>query len=177
MCDSMVSAQVGTLKLSGEKCYKSGNFSPGELVAYLPTYHCQSRTFLISCTTLEAIPSFLALASRSCSGQLWSPSTQKFCKDLFLKRMAVVVPSITKLYPTLCNPMDWSIPGFSVPRWLLEFAQIHAHWVDDAIQPSHPFPPSSPFALSLSQHHGVFQWAGSSHQVPRVLELQHQSLQ
>ena len=72
MCDSMVSAQVGTLKLSGEKCYKSGNFSPGELVAYLPTYHCQSRTFLISCTTLEAIPSFLALASRSCSGQLWA---------------------------------------------------------------------------------------------------------
>ena len=33
-----------------------------------------------------------------------------------------------------------------------EFAQTHVHWVDDAIQPSHPLSlPSSP-ALNLSQH-------------------------
>ena len=36
-----------------------------------------------------------------------------------------------------------------------------------------PFPPT----LSLSQHQGLFQWAGSLHQVAKVLELQlqHQS--
>ena len=28
----------------------------------------------------------------------------------------------------------------------------------DAIQPSHPLPPASPFALHLSQHQGLFQW-------------------
>ena len=33
------------------------------------------------------------------------------------------------------------------------------------IQPSHPLSSPSPLALSLSQHQGVFQWAGSLHQV------------
>ena len=28
-------------------------------------------------------------------------------------------------------------------HYLLEFAQIHVHWVSDAIQPSHPFTPLS----------------------------------
>ena len=38
---------------------------------------------------------------------------------------------------------------------------------------------SSPPALNLSQHQGVFQWVGSLHQVAKVLELQlqHQSFQ
>ena len=37
----------------------------------------------------------------------------------------------------------------------------------------------SPPALNLSQHQGLFQWAGSLHQVAKVLELQlpHQSFQ
>ena len=35
-------------------------------------------------------------------------------------------------------------------------------------------PPSS-FAISLSQHQGLFQWISSSHQVAKILELQHQS--
>ena len=30
----------------------------------------------------------------------------------------------------------------------------------------------SPLALSLSQHQGLFQWVGSSHQMAKVLELQ-----
>ena len=32
-------------------------------------------------------------------------------------------------------------------------------------------------AFSLSQHQGLFQWVSSSHQVVKVLELQHQSFQ
>ena len=31
------------------------------------------------------------------------------------------------------------------------------HWVNDAIQPSHPLLPPSPLALSLSPHQGLFQ--------------------
>ena len=44
---------------------------------------------------------------------------------------------ITQSCPTLWDPMDCSTPGFPVLHHLLEFAQIHVHWVSDAIQPSH----------------------------------------
>ena len=40
--------------------------------------------------------------------------------------------------PTLCNPMDCSTLGLPVHHQFLEFTQTHAHWVRDAIQPSHP---------------------------------------
>ena len=72
--------------------------------------------------------------------------------------------------------MDCSMPGFPVLCYLLEFAQIQAHWVNDAIQSSHPLLSPSP-AFNLSQHQDIFQLAGSSHQVAKVLELQpkHQS--
>ena len=65
------------------------------------------------------------------------------------------------------------------PSLFPEFTQTHVHWVSDAIQPSHPLLLSSPFAFILSQHQGLFQWVGSSHQVAKVLELQlqHQSFQ
>ena len=42
----------------------------------------------------------------------------------------------------------------------------------DAIQPSHPLLSPSPPAVNPSQHQGLFQWVGSSHQVAKVLELQ-----
>ena len=71
--------------------------------------------------------------------------------------------------PTLCHPIDCSTPGFPVFPCLLEFAQMHAHWVKDAIQPSHPLSPLSP-ALNLSQHQGLFWRVGSSNQVAKVLE-------
>ena len=71
---------------------------------------------------------------------------------------------------TLCNHMDCSTPGFPVLDYLLEFA--HVHWVGDAIQPSHPLSSSSPPAFTLSQHQGLFQWVGCSHQGAKVLELQ-----
>ena len=32
-----------------------------------------------------------------------------------------------KSCPTLCNPRDFSVPGFSVPHHLLKFAQVHVH--------------------------------------------------
>ena len=37
-----------------------------------------------------------------------------------------------------------------------QFAQTYVHWICDAIQPSHPLPPPSLLALSLSQHQGLF---------------------
>ena len=55
--------------------------------------------------------------------------------------------------------------------------QTHVHQVSDAIQPSHPLSSPSPPALNISQHQGLFQWVSSSHQVAKILELQHQSFQ
>ena len=40
--------------------------------------------------------------------------------------------------PTLRDPVDCSTPDFPVLHHLPELAQTHVHWVDDAIQPSHP---------------------------------------
>ena len=37
--------------------------------------------------------------------------------------------SVTKSCPTLCDPIDCSMPDFSVLHYLLEFAQTHVHWV------------------------------------------------
>ena len=48
--------------------------------------------------------------------------------------------------------MNCSTPGLPVYHQLLEFTQIHAHWVGDAIQPSHPLSspsPPSPIPLSI----------------------------
>ena len=82
-------------------------------------------------------------------------------------------------YAWLCSPMDCSMPGLPVLHHHPELAQTHAHWVSDAIPPSHPLPPPSPPASSLSQHQGLSQWLSSSNQVAEVLELQlqHQSFQ
>ena len=55
---------------------------------------------------------------------------------------------------TLCDPMDYSTPGFPVHHqlpYLLKLAQTHVHRVGDAIQPSHPLlSPST--ALNLSHY-------------------------
>ena len=64
---------------------------------------------------------------------------------------------VAKLCPTLCDPMDCSMPGLPVHHQLLEFTQTHVHRVGDAIQPSHPLSPASLLALNLSQHQGLFQ--------------------
>ena len=61
--------------------------------------------------------------------------------------------------------MDGSTPGFPVLHCLPELAQIHVHWVSDAIQLSHLLSPPSPPALNLSQQQSLFQWVGSLHQV------------
>ena len=78
---------------------------------------------------------------------------------------SVQFSSVTQSCPTLCNPMDCSMPGFPVHHQLPDPTEIHVHCISDAIQTSHPLlSPSFP-AFNLSQHQGLFQWVGSSHQV------------
>ena len=53
--------------------------------------------------------------------------------------------SVQSFSPTLCDPMNHSMPGLPVHHQLPEFTQTHIHLVSDAIQPSHPL--SSTFLL------------------------------
>ena len=103
----------------------------------------------------------LSVSQSPCSSLIWKVPDQ--------------FNSVAQLCPTLCNPMDCSTPGLPVHHQIPEFT----HWVGDAIQPSHPLPSSSPPAFNLSQHHGLFKWVSSSHQVAKLLEFQfqHQSFQ
>ena len=41
--------------------------------------------------------------------------------------------SVAESCPTLCDPLNCTAPGFSVLHYLPEFAQIHVHWISDAI--------------------------------------------
>ena len=65
--------------------------------------------------------------------------------------------SVTQSCPTLCNPMNFSMPGLPVHYQLPEFTQTHVHRVGDAIQTSHPLLSPSPPAPNPSQHQGLFQ--------------------
>ena len=64
--------------------------------------------------------------------------------------------SVAQLCPTLCDPMNHSMPGLPVHHQLLESTQTHVHWVGDAIQPSHPLSSPSSTAFSVSRHQGLY---------------------
>ena len=94
--------------------------------------------------------------------------------------------SVAQSCPTLCNPMNHSMPGLSVHQQLPEITSttpgVHSNSCPSS-RWCHPTISSSvvPFSSchNLSQHQGLFKWVSSSHQVARVLEfhLQHQSYQ
>ena len=70
---------------------------------------------------------------------------------------SVQFSSVAQSCPTLCDPMNRSMPGLPVHHQLPEFTQTHIHLVSDAIQPSHPL--SSPsLTPNPSQHQSLFQW-------------------
>ena len=82
--------------------------------------------------------------------------------------------SVTQVYLTLSDPKDYSILGFPFHHQIPELSQTHVHHVGDAIQPSHTLSSSTPHAINLSQHQGIFQQVNYSHQVAIVLEFQFQ---
>ena len=93
------------------------------------------------------------------------------CKNSKYPTKPFQFSSVAQSCPTLCDPMDYSRPGFPVHHQLLELAQIHVYQVGDAIQPSHPLSSPTPPSLNLSQHQGLFQGVNSSLQVAKELEL------
>ena len=85
---------------------------------------------------------------------------------------SVQFSSVGQSCPTLCHPMNHSMPGLPVHYQLPEFTQTHVHRVSDATQPSHPLSSPFPPAPNPSQHQSLFQWVSSLHEVAKVLESQ-----
>ena len=80
----------------------------------------------------------------------YSPAIYLF---FFCFHLEICCFTVTKSCLTLCDPMDCSTPGFPVLLYLSEFAQVHVHWVGDAIWPSCPLPPSYP---SVWEHYCIY---------------------
>ena len=85
-------------------------------------------------------------------------------RELVMDREAwhATVHGVAQLYPILCHPMNWSMPGFPVHHQLAEFAQTHVHQVDDAIQPPHPLsspllPPSIFLSIRIFSNKSVLR--------------------
>ena len=77
--------------------------------------------------------------------------------------------SVTQVYPTLCKLQNARPPCSSQSPEVCPSSCPLYWWCH---QPSHLLMPSYSSALNLSQHQGLFQWAGCSHQMPKILELQ-----
>ena len=82
--------------------------------------------------------------------------------ETFLILVSQLISSVTQSCPTLCDPMNRSMPGLPVYHQLPEFTQTHVHWVSDAIQPCHPLSSPSPPVLNFS-HIRVFSNESALH--------------
>ena len=81
--------------------------------------------------------------------------------------LSVQFTSVAQLCPTLCDPMNRSMPGPPVHHQLPEITQTHINRVSDAIQPSQPLLSPSPPAPNPSQCQSfpvsqLFAWGGQS---------------
>ena len=141
-----------------------------------------NRKFLLSSHILTILQISLAISNVSLLLIIfilcWSIADLQCCVSFrWTAKWLSYLLFVHSIVATLCNPMDCSTSGFLVLSCLPEFIQTHVHWVNDASQQSHALSPPSLPAPNLSQHQGLFQWVSSSHQVDKVLELQHQSFQ
>ena len=86
----------------------------------------------------------------------------------FICLYSVQFSSVAQSCLTLCDPMDYSMPGLPVHHQLPEFTQIHVHWVSDTIQPFHP-------VITFSSHLQSFPAPGSF-QMSQLFALSSQSI-
>ena len=106
-------------------------------------------------TTLPLVATSILQINVFCAVQLATYFWHLFAFRWWFCCLSYCCFSVTKTCLTLCDPMNCSTPGLHVPHHLLEFAQIHVHWMCDAIQPSHPLSPSSLSVFNLPVS-GVF---------------------
>ena len=105
---------------------------------------------------------FCLIFSVPISFSLCFPISPSVLKILFKTLLSVVekflypFSLVAQSCPTLCDPMNCSMPGLPVHHQLPEFTQTHVHRVSDAIQPSHPLSSPSPPVPNPSHHQSLF---------------------
>ena len=134
---------------------------------------CTSPAVLAVRTTFPSVQSSL---TREClcvhwyslDTSYWLQKWELFHFFCFLLIVAVQLHSHVQLFATLWTLQSVRPPCLSPSP---KFAQVHDHYISDAIQPSHPLTSSSPSALNLFQHQGLFQWVGYLNEITKIASL------
>ena len=79
-----------------------------------------------------------------------------------IKEDSVQLSSVAQSCPTLCDPMNPSMPGLPVHHHLPEFIQTHFHRVCDDIKPFHPrsspsLPAPNPPSIRVSSNESTLR--------------------
>ena len=119
---------------------------PKELFGQPNTSTHKNTHFYTLCCGLNCVPNKEKLNSNFRYLWMWS----------YVDVGSLLLLFSPQLYLILCNPIDYSMPGFPVHRQLPELTQTHVHRVGDVIQSSHPLSSISPPTFNLSQHQGLF---------------------
>ena len=111
----------------------------------LPIQSCSSALLLVSLPVFLTILLALILPDNSFVAPISyvSITESKLSKCRYIFCLCCRHCSVAQSCPTLCDPMDCSMPVFLVLHYFPEFAQTHVYWVNDAIQPSGPLVPFS----------------------------------
>ena len=117
---------------SGKKCVKLSITSNGQ-----KNLSFKGRYFLIfwqqqNNTSPESYNPWCFLKKSHTRGNFNS-----FLNFTIVQTLGCCCCSVTKSRLTLRDPINCSVPGFPVLHYLLESAQIHVHWICDAIQTPH----------------------------------------
>ena len=97
----------------------------------------------------QNVPLIFLIFLKICLQEIVFPILLFSCVSL---HFSLQIRSVVQLCPTLCDPMNRSMPDLPVHHQLPEFTQTHIRRVSDAIQPSHPLSSPSPPAPNPSQH-------------------------
>ena len=92
-----------------------------------PVERIKGKTFHVSWASqspLDSQDNFLQL--------LWASVSFHCNTEIRIPAARIQFSSVTQSCPTLCNPMDYSTPGFPVHHPLPEPTQTHVHLVGDA---------------------------------------------
>ena len=102
---------------------------------------------------LEEAQAGIKISRRNISNLRWADDTTLMAEseeELKSFLMKVQFSSVAQSCPTLCSPMNCSMPGLPVRHQLLESTLTSVHQLGDANQPSHPLSSPSPPALNLT---------------------------
>ena len=116
---------------------------------FLPFLNCQTFSTFYPFPYWQVINEYSMISIPTIITTVLTTVTIVLCSVQFI--------SAAQSCPTLCDPMNRSMPGLPVHHQLPEFTQTHVHQVGDTIQPSHPLSSPSPPAPNPSQHQGLFQ--------------------